>query len=86
MNQPAVGQKLKFFDTALYTLAIGTGLRWIAVAAAVGPASLPLWTLALFTFFIPLAAATIELTGRFEGEGWRIRHHRANQEIRVGGV
>lgn len=69
MNQSAAGQKLKFLDTALYSLAIGTGLRWIAVAAAVGPASLPLWTLALFTFYVPLAAATVELTERFEGEG-----------------
>lgn len=62
-------QKLKFLDTALYTLAVGTGIRWIAVAAAVGPASLPLWILALVTFFVPLAAATAELTARFDGEG-----------------
>ena len=51
-------QKLKFLDTALYTVAVGTGIRWIAVAAAVGPSSLPLWLLALVTFFIPLAIAT----------------------------
>ncbi|HEY2446645.1 MAG TPA: APC family permease [Rhizomicrobium sp.] len=62
-------QKLRFLDTALYALAIGTGMRWIAVAAAVGPSSLSLWTLALPAFFIPLAAATAELTARFEGEG-----------------
>lgn len=62
-------QKLKFFDTALYTLAVGTGIRWIAVAAAVGPSSLPLWLLALIVFFIPLSVATAELTSRFEGEG-----------------
>jgi len=62
-------QKLKFLDTALYTLAVGTGIRWIAVAAAVGPSSLPLWILALVTFFIPLAIATAELTARFDGEG-----------------
>jgi amino acid transporter len=61
--------KLKFVDTALYTLAVGTGIRWIAVAAAVGPSSLPLWVLALFVFFIPLSVATAELTSRFEGEG-----------------
>lgn len=65
----AAPPKLKFLDTALYTLAIGTGMRWIAVAAAVGPASLPLWVLALATFFIPLSVATAELTARFEGEG-----------------
>ncbi len=62
-------QRLRFIDAALYALAVGTGLRWIAVAAAVGPSSLPLWTLALLTFYFPLAAATAELTARFEGEG-----------------
>ena len=66
---PAAPQKLGFIDTALYTIAVATGMRWIAVAAAVGPASLPLWLLALVTFFIPLAAATATLTARFEGEG-----------------
>ncbi len=62
-------QKLKFLDTALYMLAVGLGIRWIAVAAAVGPASLPLWIVALFVFFLPLAVATAELTSRYEGEG-----------------
>src|ERR1051325_5550507 len=62
-------QKLKFLDTALYTLAVGVGIRWIAGAAAVGPSSLPLWLLALVVFFIPLSVATAELTSRFDGEG-----------------
>jgi amino acid transporter len=61
--------KLKLLDTALYSLATGIGMRWIAVAAAVGPSSLPLWILALFVFFIPLSVATAELTARFDGEG-----------------
>jgi amino acid transporter len=61
--------KLKFLDTALYMLAVGLGIRWIAVAAAVGPSSLLLWLLALFVFFIPLAVAVAELTGRYEAEG-----------------
>jgi amino acid transporter len=65
----AAPPKLKFWDTALYMLAVGLGIRWIAVAAAVGPASLLLWILALFVFFIPLAAAVAELTGRYEAEG-----------------
>jgi amino acid transporter len=69
MSEATASQKLGFVDTTLYALAVGTGMRWIAVAAAVGPASLPLWILALFTFFLPLAAATAELTARFEGEG-----------------
>lgn len=62
-------RNLRFFDAALYGLALGTGLRWIAVAAAVGPSSLPLWLLALVIFYAPLAAATAELTQRFHGEG-----------------
>ena len=65
----AAPPQLKFLDTALYMLATGLGIRWIAVAAAVGPASLLLWILALFTFFIPLAAAVAELTARYEAEG-----------------
>jgi amino acid transporter len=62
-------QKLRFVDTTLYGLALGTGMRWIAVAAAVGPSSLPLWLLAFLIFYAPLAAATAELTWRFDGEG-----------------
>ena len=62
-------KRLRFVDAALYALVIGTGMRWIAVAAAVGPSSLLLWAVALLTFYLPLAAATAELTGRFEGEG-----------------
>ncbi|HEX4159610.1 MAG TPA: APC family permease [Rhizomicrobium sp.] len=69
MADVAASQRLRFFDTAFYAIAAGIGMRWVAVAAAVGPASLPLWTLALFTFYFPLAAATAELTTRFEGEG-----------------
>jgi amino acid transporter len=61
--------KLKFLDTVLFALAIGTGMRWIAVAAAVGPSSLTMWVAALVTFFLPLAVATAELTARFGGEG-----------------
>jgi amino acid transporter len=62
-------QKLGFLDTALYLLAAGVGIRWIATAAAVGPSSLPLWLLALVTFFIPLAVAVAELTSRYAAEG-----------------
>lgn len=65
----AAPPKLKFVDAVLYTLAIGTGLRWVAVAAADGAASLPLWLLAFVTFLVPLAVATAELSARFAGEG-----------------
>ena len=65
----AAPPKLKFLDIALYMFVTSIGIRWIAVAAAVGPASLPLWLLAMFVFFVPLAVATAELTARYEGEG-----------------
>lgn len=60
---------LRFLDTALYTLAMGVGMRWLPVAAAAGPAALLLWLLAFFTFYLPLSVAVAELTARFEGEG-----------------
>ena len=44
-------------------------IRWISVAAASGPASLPLWVVAVVVFSVPLTLATAELTGRFSGEG-----------------
>src|ERR1700761_4509665 len=65
----AAPPKLKFWDTALYTLISSTGIRWIAVAAAVGPSSLPMWILAFPTFFIPLCIATIDLPTRYDEEG-----------------
>ncbi len=65
----APAPQLKFVDTTLYTIVMNTGLRWLPVAAAVGPAALPLWVLALVVFFVPLAVATGVLTSRFPGEG-----------------
>jgi glutamate:GABA antiporter len=61
--------RLKFLDTVLYAIVMNIGMRWLAVAAAVGPASLPLWVVSLVVFFLPLAVATAELTARVTGEG-----------------
>lgn len=44
-------------------------IRWISVAAASGPASLPLWVVAVLVFSVPLTLATAELTSRFSDEG-----------------
>ena len=60
---------LKFWDLALYAVAMTWALRWIAAAAAAGPAALPLWVLAMVGFMGPLVIATAELVGRFEGDG-----------------
>ncbi|SRR5579862_8879 len=69
MTDAPATQKLGFLDTAAYMIAVGIGIRWIAVAAAVGPASLPMWLLALIVFFVPLSVATAELTSRYDAEG-----------------
>jgi len=66
---PHPGPRLKFLDTTLYAIVATIGIRWIPVAAAIGPASLPLWILAFFVLYIPLAVATAELTSRFRGGG-----------------
>jgi amino acid transporter len=73
MNDPAgmsqIIPRLRFLDTTLYAIVATIGIRWIPVAAALGPASLPLWVLAFFVFYVPLAIATAELTSRFRGGG-----------------
>lgn len=60
---------LRFWDLALYAAAVGFGIRWLASAAAAGPASLPLWGLAVIGFMAPLVIATAEMVGRTPGEG-----------------
>ncbi len=58
-----------FWDLVLYTTAMTLALRWLATAAAAGPASLPIWLFAALLFLGPLASASAELSGRFAGEG-----------------
>jgi amino acid transporter len=66
---PAPARTLGFGDLFLYAASVALSIRWISVAAAAGPASLPLWGLAVLLFGVPLVLATAELTGRFAGEG-----------------
>ena len=61
--------KLGFLEAALFAIVANIGLRWLPVAAAVGPSAFPMWMLALATFFVPLAIACIALTEAFKGEG-----------------
>ncbi len=60
---------LGFLDLFLYAASMALSIRWISVAAAAGPASLPIWVLAVVVFSGPLIVVTAELTTRFEGEG-----------------
>lgn len=45
------------------------GLRWISRGARAGAPSITLWILAALTFFVPLAAALIELSSRYPQQG-----------------
>ena len=60
---------LSFWDLTLYAVAMTLSVRWIATAAAAGPAALPLWSAAMLGFMVPLVVATAELTTRFPGDG-----------------
>jgi len=65
----APARTLGFADLFFYAVSVALSIRWISVAAAAGPASLPIWALAVLVFSAPLIVATAELTGRFPGEG-----------------
>jgi amino acid transporter len=65
----AATRTLGFVDLCFYAASVALSIRWISVAAAAGPASLPIWGLAVVVFSGPLIMATAELTGRFPGEG-----------------
>lgn len=56
-------------DLVLLNIAAVVGLRWLSVAAQIGPSSLALWALALLIFLLPLALTVLELSSRIPGEG-----------------
>lgn len=60
---------LGLWDLVLMNVVAIVGLRWIARAARVGAPSVTLWVLAWLAFFIPLAAAVIELSSRYPQQG-----------------
>src|ERR1700735_4081894 len=57
------------FDLVLLNIAALVSLRWLPVAARIGPSSLTLWVLGLITFLIPSALTVLELSSRCRGEG-----------------
>ena len=67
----AIGLKrsIGFRDLALFYVASGLSIRWIALAAAAGPSVLVIWLAALVFFFVPLAACVMELSSRYPQEG-----------------
>ena len=68
-TQPELKRELGFRDLALFYVVSSLSLRWIATAAASGPSSIAVWLLALFGFFLPLAASVLEMSSRYPQEG-----------------
>ena len=60
---------LGLWDVVAMNIVAVVGLRWIARSARVGAPSVTLWMLAWLVFFIPLAAALIELSSRHPEQG-----------------
>lgn len=60
---------LGFRDLVMFYVVITLSLRWIPVAASVGPSSIAIWLFGLFTIFIPLALCVMELSSRYPQEG-----------------
>jgi amino acid transporter len=66
---PQLHRALGTLDLVLLNVAAIVGLRWLSVAAQIGPSSLTLWALGLITFLVPSALTVLELSSRLPGEG-----------------
>jgi amino acid transporter len=56
-------------DLVMFYVVTTLSLRWIPVAASVGPSSILIWVAGLITIFIPLALCIMELSSRYPQEG-----------------
>lgn len=62
-------RELGFWDLVLFHVTAIIGLRWLAVAAAIGYSSVSLWGLAFVGFFLPQAYVLMKLTRKWPVEG-----------------
>ena len=67
MTQPK--RVLGLWDLVAMNIVAVVGLRWITRSARAGESSVTLWILAWLLFFLPLAAAVIELSSRHPEQG-----------------
>ncbi|HEY2395116.1 MAG TPA: APC family permease [Rudaea sp.] len=57
-------------DLVMFCVVTGISVRWIGTAAAAGPSSITIWIGAFLLFYLPLLAAVLELSSRFDdGDG-----------------
>lgn len=68
-GEPVFIKALGLWDIVAMNIVAVVGLRWIARGARVGAPSVTLWILACVAFFVPLAAAVVELSSRYPDQG-----------------
>jgi len=66
---PRLHRTLGLADVTLFLVVAVLSTRWIASAAAIGPAALTLWLVGAVALFVPLAFTVVELSSRFPEEG-----------------
>jgi amino acid transporter len=69
MTEREMKRVLGVGDLILFNVTVVFSLRGIAAAAGMGPIAIPLWLLAVATFFVPLALTVTELATRDPEEG-----------------
>ena len=60
---------LNIFDVIVMTMTANFGIRWIAVAAGIGPSSIFLWLFGALIFFLPLSIITAQLSRAYPDAG-----------------
>jgi glutamate:GABA antiporter len=68
-DSPQPKRVLGFRDLVMFYVVTTLSLRWIPVAASLGPSSIVIWIIGLLTIFIPLALCVMELSSRYPQEG-----------------
>lgn len=65
MSQKLIGLK----DVIIMTLVANLGIRWLAIAAGMGPISLMFWVLGAVLFLIPISLIVAEFSSKYQDEG-----------------
>ncbi len=73
---------LGLVDVVLMTITANFGIRWIAVAAGIGPSSIFLWLFGALLFFVPLAIISAQMSRAYPEEGglYAWTQHTLNQK------
>ncbi|MES2204795.1 MAG: APC family permease [Pseudomonadota bacterium] len=69
MITPKTNKVLNVFDVIIMTMTANFGIRWIAVAAGIGPSSIFLWLFGALIFFLPLSIITAQLSRAYPDAG-----------------